>query len=261
MESGKVPAKLLQRLSPGAERRPFARKGTGSVLKPRQTAGWQHSRKQRACQYRRPISDEIADWAAHRERRQVIAEGRVRARGRTKVHAVAQTSAGQGREPLSPRQIRECRGLLEERRGELVRDLQDLGREFSGLLPYGIGRAPGPSIRSSDLADSAHDSVAAQLNAELINGTLQELGEINEALGRIEKGTCGVCLGTGKPIGIARLRARPWARYCIKYARQLEERRRMCSPYSRVRRRRRRMRRVRLNLGETPCYPEDDGRA
>ena len=191
----------------------------------------------------------------------MIAEGRVRARGRAKPRANAQTSAAQSGRPLRASQIRECRRLLEERRKELVRDLRDLGREFLGLLPDGIGRAPGLSNRSSDLADSAHDCSAAQLNAELINGRWQELVEINEALGRINRGTYGICLGTGRLIGIARLRARPWARYCIEYARQLEERRRVRPPYSGMRRRRRRMGSVWLDLGEIPCSAEDEGKA
>jgi RNA polymerase-binding transcription factor DksA len=30
-------------------------------------------------------------------------------------------------------------------------------------------------------------------------------------------------MGTGKPIGKSRLRARPWAKYCIEYARMVEK--------------------------------------
>jgi len=49
------------------------------------------------------------------------------------------------------------------------------------------------------------------------------LREIDNALVRLEKKTYGICEGTGKPISKARLEAQPWARYCVKYARMLEQ--------------------------------------
>lgn len=49
------------------------------------------------------------------------------------------------------------------------------------------------------------------------------LREIDEALERIEDGTYGICLATGEPIAKARLRARPWAKYCLAYAQSLEK--------------------------------------
>ncbi|MFC1763645.1 TraR/DksA family transcriptional regulator, partial [Planctomycetota bacterium] len=49
------------------------------------------------------------------------------------------------------------------------------------------------------------------------------LQEIDEALGRITEGSYGICMGTGKPIRLARLEAQPWACYCVEYARMLEE--------------------------------------
>ena len=49
------------------------------------------------------------------------------------------------------------------------------------------------------------------------------LHEIDDALQRIEDGTYGICEGTGEPISKARLKAQPWARYCVEYARMVEE--------------------------------------
>ena len=51
----------------------------------------------------------------------------------------------------------------------------------------------------------------------------QMLGEIDDALRRIVNKTYGICEGTGKPIKKARLEAKPWARYCVEYARMLEQ--------------------------------------
>ena len=41
------------------------------------------------------------------------------------------------------------------------------------------------------------------------------LSEVEAALRRVDRGTYGVCEGCGEPIPEARLRALPWARFCI----------------------------------------------
>ena len=48
------------------------------------------------------------------------------------------------------------------------------------------------------------------------------LQEIENALKLIKEGKYGTCQATGKPIRKARLTAKPWARYCIEYARMRE---------------------------------------
>jgi len=55
------------------------------------------------------------------------------------------------------------------------------------------------------------------------SGDRKLLKEIDDALQRIEQKTYGICEGTGKPIPKARLEAQPWARYCVEYARMLEQ--------------------------------------
>jgi RNA polymerase-binding transcription factor DksA len=47
--------------------------------------------------------------------------------------------------------------------------------------------------------------------------------QIDDALERIGHRVYGICEGTGKPIAKARLQAQPWARYCVEYARMLEQ--------------------------------------
>ncbi|MBA7640955.1 RNA polymerase-binding transcription factor DksA [subsurface metagenome] len=49
------------------------------------------------------------------------------------------------------------------------------------------------------------------------------LKEIDDALERIEQGIYSTCEATGKPVAKARLEAKPWARYCVEYARMLEQ--------------------------------------
>ena len=51
------------------------------------------------------------------------------------------------------------------------------------------------------------------------------LREIDHALTKFSRGTYGICEGTGDPIGLKRLRLRPWTRYSIEYKEMLERER------------------------------------
>jgi len=57
----------------------------------------------------------------------------------------------------------------------------------------------------------------------LMDSERKLLREIDEALERIENQTYGICESTGKLIRKARLEAQPWAKYCVEYARMLEQ--------------------------------------
>ena len=79
------------------------------------------------------------------------------------------------------------------------------------------------SNRPFDLADLGSDTFEIENSLSLVEGERKILWEILEALDRIENGTYGICLGTGKPIGMERLRAIPWAKYCIEFTRLAEQ--------------------------------------
>jgi len=72
------------------------------------------------------------------------------------------------------------------------------------------------------MADLGSDNFEQEFTLGLIESERQILREIDEALARIENGTYGICLATGRPISKARLKAKPWAKYCIEYAKRLE---------------------------------------
>jgi DnaK suppressor protein len=67
------------------------------------------------------------------------------------------------------------------------------------------------------MADLGTDNYELEFTLGLIEGERAILREIDEALERIRQGTYGVCLATGRPIGKARLKAKPWAKYCYEY--------------------------------------------
>ncbi len=68
------------------------------------------------------------------------------------------------------------------------------------------------------MADAGSDNFEQDFALELMDSEKKLLSEINDALSRIEQGTYGICQGKGKVIPKARLKAIPWARYCVKCA-------------------------------------------
>lgn len=73
------------------------------------------------------------------------------------------------------------------------------------------------------MADLGTDNYEQEFALGLMDGERKLLREIDYALERINNGTYGICIGTGQPIPKARLEAQPWARYCVEYARKLEQ--------------------------------------
>jgi RNA polymerase-binding transcription factor DksA len=48
--------------------------------------------------------------------------------------------------------------------------------------------------------------------------TLDEAGQIQEVLDRVNAGKYGICLTCGKPVGKKQLEAVPYAATCVSYA-------------------------------------------
>ena len=58
----------------------------------------------------------------------------------------------------------------------------------------------------------------------LLESERRRVREIDEALMRIKNKSYGICVQSGKPIARERLEAKPWAKYTIEIARELEKR-------------------------------------
>jgi DnaK suppressor protein len=119
---------------------------------------------------------------------------------------------------LSEAELAEFRDLLLEKRRELVGDVNNMSDEARRAGAPG-GMASSMPIHMADLGS---DTWEQELTLGLIENERGLLREIDEALDRIDKKTYGICIATNKPIGKARLRLKPWAKYCIEYARKLE---------------------------------------
>ncbi len=122
---------------------------------------------------------------------------------------------------ISPEQIEELRKVLVEKRNELIGTVDDLTHDVEGQLqPGNIGG--GLSNLPTHPADQGTDLFMRDLDLDLLGRERDQLGEIDAALKRMAEGTYGICEETGQPIGIARLRAQPWARLSLEAAKRRE---------------------------------------
>jgi DnaK suppressor protein len=122
------------------------------------------------------------------------------------------TSAEAG---LNKRDLEQFREMLLRKRAELVGDVHTLRDEaLKGSRQDAAGDLSSMPIHMADLGT---DNYELEFTLGLIEGGRAVLQEIDEALERIERGTYGICLATGKAIGKARLRAKPWAKFSYEY--------------------------------------------
>ncbi len=71
------------------------------------------------------------------------------------------------------------------------------------------------SLRTPDEVEFAVKTAQQDLTAATAELRSRELREIERALKRVAGGTYGVCEGCGEEISANRLKAIPWARYCL----------------------------------------------
>ena len=80
---------------------------------------------------------------------------------------------------------------------------------------------------SDDTArDAGDESVADEQKDEQFRGSNLDwttLGQVREALKRIDDGTFGTCLIDGELIQEKRLEAIPWTPYCVRHQQELED--------------------------------------
>ena len=158
---------------------------------------------------------------AQSSRAKATASGSAKAAAGAKATAAKPAPAKAKVRRLPDKDLQTFRRLLLEKRAELVGDVNGMQDE---VLRKNRQTAAGDlSSMPIHMADLGTDNYEQEFTLGLLASERQLLRDIDEALERIESRTYGVCLGTGKPITKARLKAKPWARYCIEYARLLEK--------------------------------------
>jgi DnaK suppressor protein len=135
---------------------------------------------------------------------------------KAQVDAAPKESRKEKVQSLTKSDLQYFRNLLIERRREIVGDMGSMESEaFKG--------GSNLSNMPIHMADVGTDNFEQEFTLGLIESERQILREIQEALIRIDNGSFGICLGTGKPIPKVRLEAVPWAKYTIEYSRMLEQ--------------------------------------
>ncbi|KPJ66196.1 MAG: hypothetical protein AMJ43_08855 [Coxiella sp. DG_40] len=110
---------------------------------------------------------------------------------------------------------------LLEKRKEILLNVNEM--EDETLKKSRLDASGDLSSMPIHMADIGTDNYEQEFALGLMDSERKLLREIDDALQRIEERTYGICEGTGKPIPKARLEAQPWARYCIEYARMMEQ--------------------------------------
>lgn len=109
-------------------------------------------------------------------------------------------------EPLTdPAEVEALRVSLESKRRELLNLYEHdvhVGQESA-------------DDSADDSIDRANNSFNRELMFSLSDTERQTLILVEEAFERLESGEYGKCVHCVRPIGLARLKAVPWARYCI----------------------------------------------
>jgi len=122
---------------------------------------------------------------------------------------------------LSAKEINHFKEKLLQKRREIVGDVSEM--EGEALKKSRLDATGDLSSMPIHMADIGTDNYEQEFALGLMDSERKLLKEIDDALEKIEAGTYGICEGTGEPIAKARLEAQPWAKYCVEYARMIEQ--------------------------------------
>jgi RNA polymerase-binding protein DksA len=122
---------------------------------------------------------------------------------------------------LKAADLERFKDILLQKRRELFQNVFEI--EGETLKKSRLDASGDLSSMPIHMADLGTDNYEQEFALGLMDGERRLLTEIDEALLRIENGTYGICEGTGQPIPKPRLEAQPWARYCVEYARMVEQ--------------------------------------
>ena len=113
---------------------------------------------------------------------------------------------------LTAADIEKFKDILLAKRREILGDVNHMEDETLRKPRSDLSNVP------LHMADAGTDNYEMENTLGLMDGERKILVAIDGALARIEDHTYGICEGDNKPIPKGRLKAIPWARYCIACA-------------------------------------------
>ena len=111
-------------------------------------------------------------------------------------------------ESMARERYSELKGILEERRREILNEVQHKMRDVRAEGASGEGQGV------LDAAEASEADIQDDIEFALIQMKSETLHKINEALARLDEGTFGYCFECGDEISERRLRALPFAVRC-----------------------------------------------
>ena len=137
---------------------------------------------------------------------------------------VAKKAPPKGSKPeksLTAKEIEHFKELLLKKRRELIGDVNSM--EDEAMKKSRLDAAGDLSSMPIHMADIGTDNYEQEFTLNLLDSERKLLRQINDALDRIVNNVYGICGATGIQISRSRLEAKPWAQYCIEYARMNEK--------------------------------------
>ena len=116
--------------------------------------------------------------------------------------------------PFDKKWLESQRGLLLEERARYVRSADSLKAEADAIIE---GREPGDVQFDEESGEGDTLAVERERDLALSAQARAAVVEIDDALARLDNGTYGICLASGKPIPKERLEAIPWATERVEF--------------------------------------------
>jgi len=145
---------------------------------------------------------------------------------------VAVTLKAEKAKPLTKKELELHRDLLYKLRDRVIDEISFLAND--NLNKSSKDASGDLSSYSFHMADQGTDNFDREFAASLLNSEHDVLYEIEEALRRIDQGTYGVCEMSGQPIERERLKALPFARFCVAVQSEMERGKPKFRPFRRT---------------------------
>ncbi|MGQ0571491.1 MAG: TraR/DksA family transcriptional regulator [Armatimonadota bacterium] len=128
------------------------------------------------------------------------------------IRPAAKSRPGQKSRGLTKRELDEFRRMLDAERDRLSEELEAIEEHLPEVEQISLDASGG---YDEDLADVASDTFEREKGIAIEHSVQELLEQVEDALGRIEEGTFGICEVCKQPIHPDRLKALPYARLCI----------------------------------------------